>query len=215
MAEVMTYTSLLAELKRYLERGDDEDTTVVAELPHLISNSERSLADKLKIQGYQNTVVNTMAAGTSVYAKPDGWRRTISINFGSGTNHNTRNPLLARSYEYIRSYWPNDTEVGLPLFYADYDYQHFLVGPTPADAYPFELLYWQLPDLLSDANQTNWLTQYAPFLLLYEVLMASGPFLKNDSRIGTWKLLRDEQLAAITSEDLQRVVDRATSRTTS
>jgi hypothetical protein len=97
----------------------------------------------------------------------------------------------------------------MPLYYADYDYQHWIFAPTPnAKDLPFEALYWQLPPLLDDANQTNWLTEYAPNLLLYAALLESAPFLKDDGRINTWQGLYDRALQALNGEDIRKIVDR-------
>lgn len=129
-----------------------------------------------------------------------------------GTADNIRNPILPRSYEYIRSYWPDQTQTAMPVYYADYNYQNFIVAPTPDRAMPFEMLYWELPALLDDVTQTNWLTQYAPNLLLYACLLETAPFLKNDERIPTWQQFYDRAAQAISGEDLRKILDRAQKR---
>lgn len=124
-------------------------------------------------------------------------------------DYNQRNPVKPLSYEALRRYWPDDTQTGMPIYYADYDYQHWIFAPTPnANDLPFEVLYWQLPPLLDDANQTNWVTEYAPNLLLYASLLESAPFLKDDGRINTWQGLYDRALQALMGEDIRKIVDR-------
>lgn len=208
-AATMTYDSLVQDVKDYMERGNATDTAVVRQIPRIINNSERSLADKLKIQGYRYVLTGDMTLHSPVITKPNGWRNTVSINFGTGTGNNTRVTLRGRGYEYIRANYPNDTEYGQPKFYCDYDYNHWLIGPVPDAAYPFEAIVYRLPDLLSSSNQQNYLTQFLPFLLLYEVLTAFEPFLGADDRMMTWKALRDEQLASVNGEEIMKIVDRA------
>lgn len=212
MPTAMTFTSLQEDVRRYLERGYVEDSTVFEQLPRLINLAERAIATELKFQGFIAVTTSSFAAGTSVYAKPDRWRQTVSMNFGTGTDNNTRNPLFARAYEYCRAYWPDSTERSTPLFYSDYDYQHWLITPTPDDAYPFEVVYYQQPPLLDDTQQTNWLTDYAPNALLYRVLLETTPFLKDDQRIPTWSALYGQQMTALNTQDLSRIVDRAATR---
>lgn len=212
MPTAMTFTSLQEDARRYLERGYVEDTTVYAQLPRLINLAERAIATELKFQGFINVVVTTLVAGTSVYDKPDRWRQTVSINFGTGTDNNTRTPLFARSYEYCRAYWPDSTVRAQPEFYGDYDYAHWLLVPTPDAAYPMEIVYYQQPPLLDDNNQTNWLTDYAPNALLYRTLLEATPFLKNDERIPTWQAMYSQQMQTINVQDLQKIVDRAATR---
>ena len=213
MAVSMTYNSLLKDLRAYLERGTIVDTTVFEQLPSLINLAERQLAQELKILGFVQNVTDTMAIGQSVIPKPDRWRETISINFGVGVTQ-VRTPLFARSYEYIRRYWPDEDLTAQPKFYADYDYYNWLIGPSADAAYPFEVNYWELPALLDAVNQTNWTTDFAPNALLHGALLQATPFLKNDERIPTWQAIYDRDLQILQGQDIQRIIDRNVTRET-
>jgi len=210
MPIAMTYNSLLNDLRAYLERGATlaTDPTVYEMLPTLIGMAERRLARELKIQGTVNVVTTALIVGQSVYDKPDRWRETVSMFIGTGTGNNTRSEVYPRAYEYIRGYWPNPTTTGTPRFYADYDYSHWLIAPTPASALPMEILYYELPPLLDDANQTNWFTEYAPNALIYAALLEATPFLKNDERIATWEGFYNRSVAALNGEDIRQISDR-------
>jgi hypothetical protein len=151
-----------------------------------------------------------MQVGLAVYPKPDRWRTTVSFNYGIDNQYTQ---LFPRSYEYVRSYWPNRDETSPPLFYADYDYNNWIVSPTPDQAYPFEVLVYQLLPLLDDSNQTNWLTEYAPQVLLYASLLEATPFLKNDERIAVWQSMYDRSAQALNGEDLSKILDRSARRT--
>lgn len=211
MATAMTYDSLLASLQAYIERGTSVDPTVFDELPRIINRAERDLATALKILGFINVVTDTMSIGGSVVQKPDRWRDTVSINFGVGATQ-VRTPLFPRSYEYCRAYWPDEDLTDQPKFYADYNFTHWLFAPTPNAAYPFEVLFYQLPPLLDAANQTNWSTIYASNALLHGCLVGCSGFLGNDERIPTWRTAYDRDLSLLNGEDLQRIIDRTTSR---
>ena len=214
MATTMTFATLKQDVQRYLERGATlaSDPVVYEQIPRLINLAERRIARELKVQGFINVVTQTMVPGQSVYNKPDRWRDTVSINIGTGAGNTNRTSLYARSYEYCRSYWPNEGQTDTPLFYADYDYDHWLFSPTPDTAYPMEILYYELPPLLDDTIQTNWLTEYAPQLLLYGTLLEATPFLKNDERISVWQQMYDRAAAMLNGEDLAKVLDRSAVR---
>ena len=214
MATKTTFTTLQQDVQRYLERGAayDVDPVVWAQIPRLINLAERRIARELKIQGSINAVTGTLQAGTSVYAKPDRWRDTVSVSIGAGAANEDRTQLYARSYEYLRAYWPNSTQTEQPEFYADYDYNHWLIAPTPNADYPFEILYYELPPLLDDAVQTNWLTDYAPQLLLYGTLLEATSFLKNDERLPTWQVQYDRAAQMLQGEDLAKILDRSATR---
>lgn len=207
MSYTMTYDSLLVDLRRYLERGFtvESDAIVYEQLPRLVTLAERRIARELKIEGFIQPVTTILQPGVAVYMKPDRWRDTISMSVDNVA-------IFARAYEYLRTYWPNEALTDTPLYYADYDYQHWLLAPTPDAAQTLEILYYQQPPLLGDDFQTNWLTQYAPDLLLYAALLEATPFLKNDERIQTWQGMYDRAASAINNEDLKRIVDRAANR---
>lgn len=216
LPQTLTFDSLQEDVRRYLERGDSlaTDPTVYVQIPRLINLAERRCARELKIQGFINVVTDNLIVGQSVYAKPDRWRDTVSMNIGTGAGLNTRKPVVTRDYEYLRSYWPDDSLTGQPVYYADYNYTHWLLTPTPDAAYPWEILYYELPQLLDDENQSNWTTEYIPELLLYATLLETTPFLKNDERIGTWQTFYDRAAAMINGEDLLKILDRAAVRKT-
>jgi len=214
MATTTTFTTLKEDVQRYLERGATfiSDPIVFEQLPRLINLAERRIARELKVQGFINVVNDTMNVGQSVYSKPDRWRDVVSINIGTGTGNNTRKTIFTRAYEFVRNFWPDPTQTGEPQYYCDYDYSHWLFAPTPDAEYPFEVIYYELPQLLDENVQTNWLTEYAPQLLLYGTLLEATPFLKNDDRIAVWQSMYDRAAAMLNGEDLAKILDRASVR---
>lgn len=215
MATTTTFTTLKEDIRRYLERGFTlaSDQLVYEQIPRLINLAERRIARELKVEGLINVLTGAMSPGLAVYPKPDRWRSTVSFNFGTGDQSNEYNQLFPRSYEYVRSYWPNRDQTDVPLFYAEYDYNNWIVAPTPDQAYPFEVLVYQLLPLLDETNQTNWLTDYAPQVLLYASLLEATPFLKNDERIPVWQQMYDRSAQALNGEDLSKILDRSARRT--
>ena len=203
-AAVMTYDSLVADISSYLERTD---AATLAKIPTFIMLAEQIIASQIKFLG--NLTVNTsnMVATQAIIDKPARWHKTVSMNI---TVAGQRFPVLLRKYEYLREYWPDATSTDVPKFYCDYDYTHWLVAPTPADDYNFEVLYYERVQPLDSSNQTNWFTTYAPQALLYGSLLQAMPFLKNDARIAMWQQQYDLIMATLKAEDQARVGDRQT-----
>lgn len=208
MPTAMTFTSLKDDARAYLERGSISDETVYNQLDKLVNLAERRLAREVKIFGTIVAVTSNFVAGDSVYAKPDRWRETVSMSVGTGTGNSTRKPIYPRGYEYVRSVWPDPDVTAEPRYYADYNYTHWLIAPTPDDAYPYEVVYHELPALLDDTNQTNWWTEYAPNALLYGTLLEATPFMKNDERIAVWEGFYNRAIAALNGEDERQIIDR-------
>jgi hypothetical protein len=201
-AQVMTYDSLVEDIQQYLERTDD---ATIAQIPRFIMLAEQVIASQIKFLG--NLTVNTsnMVIGAATIDKPARWHKTISMNV---TVSGKRQPVFLRKYEYLREYAPDPSVEGVPKFYADYDYTHWLVAPTPDTAYDYEVLYYERVQPLDSSNQSNWFTTYAPQAMLYGSLLQAMPFLKNDERIAMWQQQYDLIINTLKSEDVQRIGDR-------
>jgi hypothetical protein len=200
---VMTYDSLTSTVLQYLER---RDAAVVEAIPTFITLCEFEIAQYIKTLGQMEVVDSTMNIGNPVIAKPARWRKTVSMTL---SNSGSKQPVLLRKLEYLNAYAQDVTATGIPLYYADYDYEHWIVAPTPNQAYSFEALCYTRLQPLSSAYQTNWLTQNAPNAMLFGTLKQTAPFLKNDARLALWKQMFDEALAALKTEDTLRVADRS------
>lgn len=205
----MTYNSLVLQIQSYLNRTDAD---TVAQIPNFIYQAEQRICRESKNVGLEMYVNSAFVTGNSVIEKPGRWRRTISFTFGNGTNDNTVNVMYQRAYEYLRMYTPDPSQTGVPLFYADYGYTHWLIAPTPSFEFPFQVSYLELPVPITANNQTNWLTDYAPDVLLYACLLEAIPYLKNDERIPVWQNMYDRGLASLNTQDDQRPLDRASNR---
>jgi hypothetical protein len=198
----MTYDSLVLDIQQYLERID---AATLAKIPLFIMLCEQKLAADIKFLGNLTVNASTMTIGANIIDKPARWRKTVSMNI---TVAGERQPVLLRKYEYLREYWPNATTTEVPKYYCDYDYTHWLVAPTPALAYEFEVLYYERAQPLDSSNQTNWFTQYSPQAMLYGSLLQAMPYLKNDARLPLWKSEYDEIVRVLKGEDLTRIGDR-------
>lgn len=201
-AAVMTYDSLVNDISTYLERTD---TATLEKIPTFIMLAEQVIASQIKFLGNLTVNESAMTASQPIIDKPARWHKTVSMNV---TVAGQRSPIFLRKYEYLREYAPDPTETGIPRYYADYDYTHWLVAPTPADDYVFEVLYYERVQPLDSSNQTNWFTTYAPQALLYGSLLQAMPFLKNDERMGMWQQQYDLIINTLKNEDVIRVADR-------
>ncbi len=200
---VMTYNSLTSTVLQYLERSD---AAVVNAIHTFITMCEFEIAQNIKTLGQMEVADSNMIIGNPVIPKPARWRKTTSMTLSVSGQ---KQPMLVRKLEYLNAYAQDVTATGIPLYYADYDYDHWLVAPTPNQAYAFEALCYTRLEPLSSTNQTNWLTQNAPNAMLFGTLKQTAPFLKNDARLALWKQMFDEALASLKTEDTLRIADRS------
>ena len=212
----VNYTSLVNDVTNYVERGltAQTDPTVFSQIPRLINAAERNLAQIFKLLGQKEALRDPagLQANVSVVTKPDRWRKTVSMNYGTGTNGSKLNPILPRSYEYCRTYAPDVSVEGPPEFYSDYDINHWLIVPTPDQTYPLEVICYMQPPLLDQTNQTNFWSDLTPNALVYATLLETAAFLKQPNEVAKWEEFLGGQVASLTGQDLQRMIDQATQR---
>lgn len=201
----MTYSSLINDIQNYCERDDDP---FVAMVPTFIMLAENRIASENKPLGFLRTATGTFEG--PILKKPVRWRKTKSFSF---IYQGRREYLYERGYDYCRTYAPDSTQLAVPRFYADYDFEHWFIAPRPSGTYAFEIQYYERPEPLSNEQQTSWTTRYAPQCLLYAALMEAMPFLKTSERIPEFQALYDRAIGAIVKEDSERTTDASNVRT--
>lgn len=198
---VMTYDSLTTMVLQYLERSDP---AVVEAIPTFITLCEFEIAQEIKTLGQLTVADFTLTPENPVVSKPARWRKTVSM---TAKVDGAAQPIFLRKLEYLRNYWPDETQTDTPKYYADTDYEHWYFAPTPSEAFEVQVLYYERISPLSSSNQTNWLTQNAPNAMLYGTLLQAMPFLKNDNR-AIFQQKYTEAINALKTEDTLRVADR-------
>lgn len=213
MSFVLTYDTLTTAVIDYLER---DDPNLVNQIPLFIMLGERRIARDLKILGFKVAIKDTFIPNDpirAVFPKPTRWLNDSSFNIGIGNNFNSRQYLLQRSVEWCRLYWPDPTITGMPKYYAsDYNYNFWFVVPTPDLAYPYEIIYYETPQLIDETISTNFLTGNIPDALIYASLLEAAIYLKNDDRIKIWQDRYDRARQAIGDEDVRRIEDAFSKR---
>lgn len=200
----MNYTNLVATAADYLERDD-----IGGSIPTFIRFAEKKVARILKSQLATTTVTDNLTANSPLVTKPARWIETLSFTVLSGTNVSV---LKKRSRETIQAMFPNQATAALPQYYAEWQQNYFYLGATPDQAYNFELVIYQEPIPLDNSNQTNYLTEIAPDLMLYSTLLEAEGYLKNDDRLPVWKAARDECVQQLVGLDMSRQSDRQENR---
>ena len=203
----MTYTSLISDLQAYLQR---QDATVLTQIPRFVMLAQFRIPRELKLLGFREEVSGVYdgnCQSTGLMAKPADWRKTITFYSGTGASNNVHTPLYLRTYEYIRTVYPNPTVQGTPRFYADADYNHWLIGPSPSSGLPYKIAYYSQLVFLDNTTSTNWLTVNAPDLLLYACLMEAIPFVKADERIPVWQAMYAQAKQALQVQEMDGLYD--------
>ena len=199
MSVIMTYDSLVLNIKQYMER---DDADFIAQIPNLIALTESSIAAELKTFMQLIVVETSLATNQTVLNKPSRWRKTVSMKVNG-------EPILLRSQDYVAQYQSESTN-GQPIYYSDYDYSNWNFAPKPDQNYPVEIIYFAEIQPLDANNQQNLWTQIAPQAMLYGSLLQAQGYLKALDKLPVWKQYYTDALAALKKEDDARRVDRNT-----
>ena len=198
-AYVMTYDNLVADIIKYSER---DDTGFIDQIPMLIGLAEQSIAAEVKTLWELNVVTTNLTIANGTLAKPARWRKTVSMKI-------VGQPVLHRSQDYVPQYQAESAQ-GTPIYYADYDYDHWALGPIPDAAYPVEIIYYSRIQPLDATNQENLITREAPQALLFGTLLQCQGYLKSPDKLQLWQGMYDKAMGALKSENRSRDVDRNT-----
>lgn len=210
MPVALTYTSLVTDLQNYLQR---EDPLVQSMIPTFIMFAQQRIPREMKILGFREEVTGFFdgnCINTGIMSKPSDWRKTIAFYVGTGVNNASHTSVYERTYEYIRTVYPiiqTGSIPSVPRFYGDADYNHWLIGPAPDEAYPFKIPYYGTLTFLDETTSTNWLTINAPDMLLYACLMEAIPFVKADERIAIWQSMYAQAKQAFQEMELEGLYD--------
>lgn len=204
-AAIMTYNSLKSDVLQYSERQNDD--AFLAQFDSFLALAENRIAAECKTLGSEIPVTGNLTIGNPSQEKPIFWRRTASMHIILPTGK--WKPLLKRTVEFCRAFAPDPTTTDEPSYYADYDYNHWLISPTPNLSYIARIIYDARIEPLTVEGQENWLTQYAPHILLRAVMLEAQPYLKNEDMQQFWTNEYQTAVAGIVGEDKSRQTDRS------
>src|SRR5271163_1404457 len=104
MSFVLTYESLTATIKDYVER---QDARFIDSIPVFLVLGQQRVCKDLKILNIKNFVTDSLSIGVQLVAKPGDW--ITSNYFNILLPNNEKLILKFRSNEYCDTYWPNST----------------------------------------------------------------------------------------------------------
>ena len=169
-----TLTTLESAIKEYL---DSTETTFTNNLSNFIKSTEERILKSVDLHVFRKNVTGTSTSGTPYLGSPSDFLSPFSLAVISSSNYSY---LWFKHVTFIRDYTPAEATTGLPVYYAVFDDDTFILAPTPDDTYTFELHYKYRPTSLTAgaSDGTTWLSTNAMNAMLYGSLMEGGTFLK-------------------------------------
>ena len=172
-----TLTTLKQSIQDWTQNSE---TTFVNELDFIIKNAEERIFKVVDLDYFRKNVTGSMSSGNQFLQKPSDYLASFSLSFVNASSENVF--LLQKDVNFIQEYNPNPSTTGTPKYYASYDIDNYIVGPTPDSNYTVELHYFYRPaSITTDDSGTTWISENASDALLYACLVEAYTFMKGEA----------------------------------
>jgi hypothetical protein len=170
-----TLATLKSAIQDYLETTE---TTFVNNLDTIIQQAEDQILKSVQLPDFRINKTGNMTSGNEYLATPSDFLAPYSLAIdNSGYEY-----LMFKDVNFIREAYPSSSASGTPKYYAIFDDDTFIVGPTPDQNFTVELHYFHKPESITvSATGTSWLGDNAESTLLYACLLESYIFLKGSA----------------------------------
>jgi hypothetical protein len=181
----MNYVQLFETIKGYCENefpstqftdptGATGTFTSKEQVDTFIQQAEQRIFNSVQFPNFRKNQTGTLTANNKYLEAPPDFLASYSLAVITDGNFEY---LLNKDVNYIRAAYPSPTDTGLPRYYAQFDDNTFILGPTPNAAYTVEMHYFFYPESIVTAGNT-WLGDNFDTALLYGALCEAATFMK-------------------------------------
>ena len=168
----MTYTELKAAINSYSENSFD-----TTDVDTFIQQAEQRIFNTVQLPDLRRNQVGNTTSGNKYLTTPSDWLSTYSLAVVDSNNEYAY--LINKDVNFIRESFPDTDSAyyGKPEYYAIFDDNTFILGPTPDQNYTVELHYFYYPTSIVTAG-TSWLGDNFDTALFYGSLLEAATYLK-------------------------------------
>jgi len=170
---------LVNEIQSYTE-----NTFQTVDINTFITQAEQRIYNSVHLPALRKNVTGNLTSGNKYLATPSDWLATFSLAVINANNEYLY--LLNKDVNFIRQSFP-DTDsdfYGEPQYYAVFDNNTFIVGPTPDANYNAELHYFYYPESITTVvGGQTWLGDNFSSVLLYGSLLEAYTYMKGEADI--------------------------------
>lgn len=183
----MNYAQLVTAIQDYCEQ-----TFATTDINTFIKEAEQRIYNSVQLPALRRNVTGNTTATNKYLSAPTDWLATYSLAVIDAAGDYEY--LLNKDVNYIREAYPSANDTGKPLYYALFDQNSFILGPTPDASYVMELHYFYYPESIVTAY-TTWLGDNFDSVLLYGSLLEAYTYLKGEQDVmATYKQRYDEAM---------------------
>jgi hypothetical protein len=170
----MNYATLSAKIQEYVQ---STETSFVANIPTFVQLAEERIYNSVQIPAIRRNQIGTLSANNKYLTLPGDWLATFSLAVIAGDG--SQEFLLDKDVNFIRQSYPSPTDTGVPAYYAIFDQDTLILGPTPDSNYQVEMHYYYQPESIVTTG-TSWLGDNFESVLLYGSLREAYTYLKGE-----------------------------------
>lgn len=175
-----TYGELKQAIQDYAE---NDETSFVANLPVFIKNTEEVILKNVQLSLFRKNSSGNLTTSNKYLTAPADFLapQSLSITTAAGD----KKFLDYKDLDFVQSFNPDGSDTAEPRYYALYDVDNFIVGPTPDQNYVVELNYFYRPASLTAGadGDSTWISTNAPMTLLYGSLVEAYIYMKGEPDI--------------------------------
>ena len=174
-----TYDQLKQAIQDYTENSE---TTFVANLPLFIRAAEERILKNVQLDLFRRNQTAHLTKANPYLNCPSDFLAPFSLSY---TLNNEKTFVEFKDVSFVQTYSPNATTQGLPKYYAQFDVDNFLVGPTPNANLDVELHYLYRPTSITAGagGGTTWISTNGELALLYGSLVEAYIFMKGEADV--------------------------------
>ncbi len=175
-----TYAQLKTAVQDYAE---NDETSFVNNLPVFIRQAEERILKNVQLSLFRKNVSGNMSINNQYLACPSDFLAPFSLSFTDADSNKIF--LDFKDTDFVQSFNPNSATTGNPRYYASFDVDNFIIGPTPDASRVVELHYFYRPASLTAGSDsgTTWLSENAQVALLYGTLVEAYIYMKGEPDI--------------------------------
>jgi len=196
-----TYTQLQTAIQDFAE---NTETSFVNNLPIFIRSAEDRIFTLVDLELFRKNATSTLTPADPYLSVPGDYLAPFSLQI---TTSGSEAFLMLKDVNYVQQYNIDYGSTSVPQYYAIFDVDNFILGPTPDQAYTVELHYYYRPaSITAGAGAgTSWLSENAPNALLYGSLVEAYTYMKGEADM---MQLYEQRFA----QEIQRLKDLAEAR---
>tara|TARA_R110000824_G_scaffold89496_1_gene219384 strand:- start:2246 stop:2884 length:639 start_codon:yes stop_codon:yes gene_type:complete len=172
-----SYAELLATVQTYTQ---NDEATFVAEIPTFVKQAEDRIYSMIQFPALRKSQRATLTASNRFLSTPTDFISVFSVAVVDASADYS--VLLSKDVNFIREAYPAIATTGQPRYYALWDEDTIILGPTPSSGLQVDLHYFFKPESIVTATNT-WLGDEQEAVLLYGTLVEAYTFMKGEQDI--------------------------------